>query len=160
MSHSSILAQVALSIAIIPYAVQAQGEPVTQIARGTFVVSLKPLTFEGADPEFKLGRMSIDKQISGDLTASTMGQMLSATTSTDGSAGYVAIERVVGVLNGKRGTFVLQHSGIMNGGAPSLTITVVPDSGTEELVGLEGDFTIDIVDGEHFYEFVYRLPAH
>ena len=72
------------------------------------------MEFEGADPEFKLGRMSIDKQISGDLTASTVGQMLSAMTSTDGSAGYVAIERVTGVLNGKRGSFVLQHTGIMN----------------------------------------------
>ncbi len=131
----------------------------TQTAKGTFVVSLKPVAFEGAEPEFKLGRMSIDKQISGDLTASTMGQMLSATTGTDGSAGYVAIERVAGVLDGKRGTFVLQHSGTMNRGTPSLVVTVVPDSGTEELVGLEGEFKIDIVEGEHFYEFIYRLPA-
>ncbi len=131
----------------------------TQTARGTFVVSLKPLAFEGADPEFKLARMSIDKQISGDLTASTVGQMLTAMTGTDGSAGYVAIERVVGVLDGKQGTFVLQHSGTMNRGTPSLTVTVVPDSGTEELVGLEGEFKIDIIDGEHFYEFTYRLPA-
>ena len=66
----------------------------TRSARGEFVVSMKPLAFEGADPEYKLGRMSIDKQISGDLTASTVGQMLSAMTGTDGSAGYVAIERV------------------------------------------------------------------
>ena len=131
----------------------------TQSARGEFVVSLKALTFEGADPEYKLGRMSIDKQISGDLTASTVGQMLSAMTSTDGSAGYVAIERVAGVLDGKRGTFVLQHTGTMNRGAPSLVVTVVPDSGTEELVGLEGEFTINIEEGKHFYEFTYRLPA-
>ena len=90
-------------------------------ARGEFVVSLKPLAFEGADPEFKstgtipksstLGRMSIDKQMSGDLAASTVGQMLTAVTSINGSAGYVAVERVTGVLNGKRGTFVLQHTG-------------------------------------------------
>ncbi len=131
----------------------------TQTARGEFVVSLKPLAFEGADPEFKLGRMSIDKQISGDLTASTMGQMLSAMTSTEGSAGYVAIERVAGVLNGKRGTFVLQHTGTMNRGTPSLVVTVVPDSGTEELVGLEGEFKINIEEGNHSYEFTYSLPA-
>ena len=80
----------------------------TQSARGEFVVSIEPLAFEGADPEFKLGRMSIDKQITGDLVASTRG-----------SAGYVAIERVTGVLNGKRGTFVLQHTGTMNRGVPS-----------------------------------------
>jgi hypothetical protein len=115
------------------------------------------VAFEGAGPECKLGRMTIDKQISGDLTATTMGQMLSATTDTDGSAGYVAMERVTGSLHGKNGTFVLQHSGTMTRGAPSLTVTVVPDSGTEELVGLEGAFEIDIVDGEHFYEFNYRL---
>ena len=131
----------------------------TQVARGTFVVSMKPLAFEGAEPEFKLGRMSIDKQISGDLTASTIGQMLSAMTSTDGSAGYVALERVAGALKGRQGAFVLQHTGTMNRGAPSLSVTVVPDSGTEELVGLEGEFKIDIEDGNHSYEFAYRLPA-
>ena len=130
-----------------------------QIARGVFVVSMKPLAFEGADPEFKLGRMSIDKQISGDLTASTVGQMLSAMTSTNGSAGYVAIERVAGVLNGKRGAFVLQHTGTMNRGAPSLVVTVVPDSGTGELVGLEGEFKINIEEGKHLYEFTYHLSA-
>lgn len=130
-----------------------------QTARGEFVVSMKPLAFEGADPEFRLGRLSIDKQIAGDLTASTMGQMLSAMTSTSGSAGYVAIERVAGVLNGKRGTFVLQHTGAMSRGAPSLVVTVVPDSGTEELVGLEGEFKISIEAGKHYYEFTYRLPG-
>jgi hypothetical protein len=131
----------------------------THTARGEFVVSMKPLAFEGADPGFRLGRMSIDKQISGDLAANTMGQMLSATTSTDGSAGYVALERVTGVLNGKRGTFVLQHTGTMSRGAPSLVVVVVPDSGTEELVGLEGEFKINIEEGKHSYEFTYRLPA-
>ena len=103
--------------------------------------------------------MAIDKEISGDLAASTTGQMLTAMTSTDGSAGYVAIERVAGVLNGRRGTFVLQHTGTMNRGAPSLVVTVVPDSGTEELVGLEGEFEINIEAGKHYYEFTYRLPA-
>ena len=130
-----------------------------QVARGEFVVSLKPLAFEGAEPESTLGRMSINKEISGDLTATTMGQMLSAMTSTGGSAGYVAIERVEGVLNGRRGTFVLQHTGTMNRGEQSLEITVVPDSGTEGLVGLEGEFKIRIEEGKHFYEFTYRLPA-
>lgn len=131
----------------------------TQSAKGEFVVTMKPLAFEDADPESLLGRMSIDKQITGDLTASTMGQMLSAMTGTSGSAGYVAIERVDGVLNGKSGTFVLQHTGTMNRGAPSLTVTVVPDSGSGELVGLEGEFKINIEEGKHYYEFTYRLPA-
>jgi hypothetical protein len=131
----------------------------TQIAKGVFTVSLQPMSFEGADVESKLGRMSIDKQISGDLVATTKGQMLSAMTGTKGSAGYVAIEHVIGVLHGKRGGFVLQHTGTMNRGAPSLSVTVVPDSGTDELAGLEGEFTIIVADGKHSYEFNYRLPA-
>jgi Protein of unknown function (DUF3224) len=136
----------------------AQGTKMTRIAKGTFTVSLQPIAFEGAAPEWKLGRMSIDKQIAGDLVATTKGQMLSAMTETKGSAGYVAIERVAGTLDGKRGSFVLQHTGTMNRGAPSLNVSVVPDSGTEELAGLEGDFKIIIADGKHSYEFSYRLP--
>jgi hypothetical protein len=127
------------------------------IAKGTFVVSLKPLPFEGVDATAKLGRMSIDKQISGDLVATTKGEMMSAMTGTKGSAGYVAIEYVTGTLNGRKGSFVLQHTGTMNRGAPTLAVTVVPDSGTDQLAGLEGNFKIDIVDGKHFYEFQYRL---
>lgn len=133
----------------------------TQVAKGEFVVSMKALAFEGVDPASKLGRMSIDKQITGDLTASTVGQMLSAMTGTNGSAGYAAIERVTGVLDGKRGSFVLQHTGIMKRGAPTLVVTVVPDSGTDELVGLEGEFTINNERGTHSYVFSYRytLPT-
>jgi Protein of unknown function (DUF3224) len=131
----------------------------TQVAKGEFVVKMSPLPIEGQADGSKLGRMSIDKTISGDLVASTAGQMLSAMTDVKGSAGYVAIERVVGTLKGKRGSFVLQHTGVMNRGTPSLQVTVVPDSGTDELMGLEGEFQIKIADGKHNYEFVYRLPA-
>ena len=130
----------------------------TQFAKGTFVVSIAPLPFEGIAPEAKLGRMSIDKQISGDLVATTKGEMLSAGTGTKGSAGYVAIEYVTGTLNGRKGSFVLQHTGTMNRGAPTLAVSVVPDSGTDQLAGLEGNFKINIADGKHFYEFQYRLP--
>src|SRR5262249_37184666 len=122
------------------------------------VGGLKPLPLEGADAATKLGRMSIDKQISGDLVATTQGQMLSAGTETKGSAGYVAMEVVTGTLAGRHGTFVLQHSAMMNRGAPSLSIRVVPDSGTGGLAGIEGDFKIDVVDKQPFYEFHYRLP--
>ena len=128
------------------------------LAQGTFEVDLRPLPFEGAEPEWKLGRMSISKQFSGDLNATSKGQMLSAMTDTAGSAGYVAIERVSGVLNGKQGTFVLQHNGFMNRGVPALSVAVIPDSGTGELEGLEGDFKIIIEGGLHRYEFSYRLP--
>lgn len=130
----------------------------SHLAKGTFEVDLQPLPFEGGEPQWKLGRMSIDKTFSGDLVATSKGQMVSAMTETKGSAGYVAIERVTGTLGGRTGTFVLQHSGLMNRGAPSLSVVVVPDSGTGELVGLEGEFKIIIEGGQHRYEFTYRLP--
>jgi hypothetical protein len=138
---------------------RAQGTVMPHLAKGTFEVNLQPLPFEGADPAWMLGRLSIDKQISGDLVATTKGQMISAMTATKGSAGYVALERVTGTLNGKKGSFVLQHNGLMNRGTPSLSVVVVPDSGTEELAGLEGEFRIIIEGGKHSYEFNYRLPA-
>jgi len=134
------------------------GLPMTAVAKGTFVVKLAPLAFEGQPECTKLGRMSIDKQIAGDLVATTVGQMLSAMTDIKGSAGYVALERVDGTLLGRRGTFVLQHTGTMDRGVPSLSVTVVPDSATGELVGLAGRFAIIIADGQHSYEFTYSLP--
>ena len=134
--------------------------PMTRIAAGEFVVKLLPLGLEGSDPnrDSKFGRMSIDKTISGGLVATTVGQMLTAMTEVKGSAGYVAIEKVDGVLDGRKGSFALQHTGTMNRGAPSLSVTVVPDSGTQELIGLAGDFKIIIADGKHSYEFKYTLP--
>jgi Protein of unknown function (DUF3224) len=135
--------------------------PMTQVAKlalGTFAVKLAPLTFEALPEGAKLGRMSIDKQITGDLVATTVGQMLSAMTEVKGSAGYVAIERVEGALHGRKGSFVLQHTGTMNRGVPSLSVTVVPDSGTGELVGLAGNFKIVIEGGKHSFEFSYTLP--
>lgn len=128
------------------------------VAKGEFTVKLLPLTLEGQPEGAKLARMSINKTIAGDLVAVTTGQMLSAMTSVKDSAGYVAIERVEGTLHGKKGTFVLQHSGTMNRGASSLLVTVVPDSGTDELVGLAGDFKIIVANGKHSYEFAYSLP--
>ncbi len=129
------------------------------VAKGTFTVKLAPLPFEGQAEASKLARMSIHKQITGDLVAATVGQMLSAMTETKGSAGYVAIERVEGTLHRRKGSFVLQHTGTMNRGAPSLSVTVVPDSGTGELEGLAGEFKIIIAEGKHSYEFAYTLPS-
>jgi hypothetical protein len=129
----------------------------TQTATGEFTVKLQPLAVEGLPEGAGIGRMSIDKTITGDLVATTAGQMLSAMTEVQGSAGYVAIERVDGVLHGRRGTFVLQHTGTMNRGVPSLSVTVVPDSGTGDLVGLSGQFDILIAGGKHSYAFTYTL---
>ena len=125
-------------------------------AVGTFEVKLNPQD-EGA--EAAVGRMTIDKQFQGDLVGTSKGQMLMAgSESVKGSAGYVAIEKVTGTLNGRRGTFYLQHSGTMNRGAGELTITVIPDTGTDQLTDLRGRMNIIIEDGKHSYEFDYELP--
>ncbi|MEO6725154.1 MAG: DUF3224 domain-containing protein [Blastocatellia bacterium] len=129
----------------------------TTLASGTFEVKLAPQAPDDNAGDAPLGRMTIDKQFHGDLEATSKGQMLAAMTEVKGSAGYVAIERVSGKLAGRSGTFVLQHSGTMTRGAVQLTITVVPDSGTGELVGLAGKMAINIADGEHSYDFEYTL---
>lgn len=129
----------------------------TNHARGRFDVKVNPQLPEENVGDPSVGRMSLDKQFHGDLEATSKGQMLAAGTDVEGSAGYVAIERVIGTLNGRAGTFALQHSGTMTRGVPQLTISVVPDSGTGQLVGLAGRMTISIVDGEHSYEFEYTL---
>lgn len=129
----------------------------TMTASGTFDVKLVPQDDKSDDT--LLGRMTIDKQFHGDLEAMSKGQMLSAMTATKGSAGYVAIEKVSGALQDRKGTFVLQHSGTMTRGAQGLIITVVPDSATGELIGLTGKMTIKIEGGKHYYEFQYTLPS-
>lgn len=130
----------------------------SKIAKGEFAVSLKPLEFENADAAAKLGRMSIDKQIAGDLVATTRGQMITAMGEAQGSGVYTAVERVIGTLDGRQGSFALYHVGTMVRGTPDLSVKVVPDSGTEGLVGIIGDFRIVIENGKHLYEFAYSLP--
>jgi hypothetical protein len=129
----------------------------TTRASGTFDVKLLPQPPDEKPEGASVGRMSIDKQFRGDLEGTSRGQMLAMMTEVKGSAGYVAIERVSGVLAGRRGTFALQHNGIMTRGEPQLTVTVVPDSGTGELVGLAGTMTITITDGKHFYALDYTV---
>jgi hypothetical protein len=123
-------------------------------ANGTFQVKLNP---QASDGDARLGRLSIDKQFQGDLDATSKGEMLTGGTVVKGSAGYVAIELVTGTLHGRSGTFILQHTGTMDRGKPSLSVTVVPDSGTDELTGLTGKMAINIADGKHSYEFEYTL---
>lgn len=129
-------------------------------ARGTFTVSLTPLGEDKATGS-TLGRSALDKVFEGDLVGTSTGQMLTAITDVKGSAGYVAIERVSGTLHGRRGSFVLQHNGVMTRGAKALSIVVVPDSGTEELAGISGSMTVEITEGRHSYRLEYSLPdAH
>ena len=127
----------------------------TKQASGTFEVKLTPQDDKSGDST--LGRMTIAKQIHGDLEGTSTGQMLTAGTGVTGSAVYVAIEKVSGTLKGRKGTIILHHTGVMTRGAPQLTITVVPDSGTGELEGLTGKMNIIIADGKHSYDFEYTL---
>jgi len=126
----------------------------TSRATGTFEVKMTP---QDAPETPGVGRMLLDKQFHGDLDATAKGQMLTAMTAVQGSAGYVAIEQVSGKLKGRAGTFMLQHDGIMNRGKPQLSIKVVPDSGTGELAGLSGTMDIIIEGGKHSYVFDYAL---
>lgn len=125
----------------------------SESARGTFEVSIEPLDSH----EATVGRMTIDKRFSGQLTGGSRGEMLAHRTAVAGSAGYVAMELVTGTLNGKAGGFVLQHTGSMDRGAPSLSITIVPDSGTGELAGIAGKLELTITDGKHYYDIQYTF---
>lgn len=135
-----------------------KGAVMSTHASGTFDVTIKPQAPEEGVGDPTIGRMSTDKRFHGDLEGTSLGQMLAAMTDVKDSASYVAIERVKGALKGRTGTFALQHTGTMNRGVPALIITVVPDSGTEQLAGLAGTMLINIVDGKHLYEFDYTLP--
>jgi Protein of unknown function (DUF3224) len=131
-------------------------------ASGSFEVNVQPLPNAEVSDDPLLGRFLLTKKFSGDLDARARGHMLSAGTPVKGSAGYVAIDQVTGSLDGRKGSFVLQHSGSMKRGVPALSalsIMVVPDSGTDELAGLTGTLSINIVEGKHFYDFLYSFPA-
>lgn len=123
-------------------------------AHGTFEVDLRPIG--GNDGPIAV--MSINKTFAGDLRGSSIGQMLAFRTSVQGSAGYVAMERVTATLAGREGAFTLQHNGVMTRGVPELSVIVVPDSGSEGLLGLTGTLEITISDGRHDYRLQYTLP--
>ncbi|MEX2395301.1 MAG: DUF3224 domain-containing protein [Actinomycetota bacterium] len=123
-------------------------------AKGTFDVTLVPIDGVQID---RIGAMSIDKTFAGDLVGTSGGAMMSTGTPEPTSAGYVALEWVTATIEGRSGTFALQHTGVMDRGEGALTITVLPDSGTDALTGLRGTMSIDIVDGEHRYTFDYEV---
>jgi len=128
-------------------------------AAGTFDVTMTPLAPYETIDGVAFGRITLTKQFQGELEGSSTAEMLSAGSSVKGSAAYVAIERFTGRLGGRAGTFTLQHSGTMTRGDASLSVQVVPDTGADELTGLAGRMTIDIVHGKHFYTFDYTLPS-
>ena len=126
--------------------------------KGEFKVELTPLeTNLHCEGGMQSGRMAISKVFSGELSATSKGEMLSCMTAQKGSAGYVAIEQVSGTLEGKQGSFVLQHFGLMDKGNQRQLLEVIPDSGTGELKNLKGQMRIEITNGKHFYQFNYTL---
>jgi len=132
----------------------------TEKAVGTFTVKMTPQSWSEGSSDHSLSRFMIDKQYHGDIEGTGEGQMLAAGTGSAGSSGvYVAIERVTGTLKGRKGSFILYHTGVMNRGVPELTISVSPDSGTGELNGISGSLTIKIDQGNHSYEFTYSLAT-
>jgi hypothetical protein len=158
---SASLAIASFALAKNPFQVSGasqKGASVSTHAAGMFDVKITPQAPSDNAEDASLDRMTIDKQFHGDLEGVSKGQMLTAGTSVKGSAGYVAIEKVSGTLNGHSGTFILQHTATMTRGVPQLSITVVPDSGTGQLVGLSGKMNINISDGKHSYDLEYALP--
>ena len=133
---------------------------VAKLAKGTFEVKITPMAAEDGVGDPLIGRLALEKQFSGGLTGSSKGQMLGISTAIKDSAGYVAAERFTGTLDGKKGSFSLQHSGTMQGGKFELNVSVVPDSGTKELTGISGKMKIIIEGGKHFYEFDYTFEKH
>jgi hypothetical protein len=131
---------------------------VTRRVEGAFDVALAPQPADERELGAAIGRMTLDKRFHGALEARSEGQMLAFRSGVEGSAGYVAMERVEGSLDGRVGGFVLQHSGTMERGAKHLDLHVVPDSGSGQLAGLRGRMEIEITGGAHFYRFEYTLP--
>ena len=145
---------------IIAFAILSSAMTSPTRATGTFDVKLTSQAADTPPDGSPLGRLTIDKQFHGDLEGTSKGEMLTAGSPTvKNSAGYVAVERVAGTLHGKKGTFALQHMGVMTRGEGKLTISVVPDSGTGELTGLSGSMTIDIANGKHSYTFEYSIAG-
>lgn len=169
-SSSSSLANLALcltfgvAVGLMPCSIRGaqtghsnrKGEMVTNHAEGTFDVKVTPAA-DGNSAGSAIGRFLLDKQFRGDLEGTSKGEMLGANTSVR-SAGYVAMEQFTGTLKGRKGSFILQHSGTMTQGVPEMTVTAVPDSGTGELTGIVGKMQITIANGKHSYDFEYTLP--
>ena len=145
------LALLALLLPIAPK------EPMMHHISGTFDVTMKPQTTDGNSADIGLARMSIDKVFHGGIVGTSKGEMLASGDYSTGSAGYVAFEKITGTVEGASGQFVLQHSATMDHGAPSMSVTVVPGSGTDALKGLSGKLEIQIAQGKHSYTFDYML---
>src|SRR5450432_3238383 len=131
----------------------------TRTAKGTFEVTMSREPPYDVSDGVSLGRVAIEKKFTGDLVATSTAQMLAAGSEVQGSAGYVAVERVTGSIDGRAGSFVLQHFGVMMRGTGELKVSVVPDTGTGELHSIAGRMNIEIIEGKHYYTFEYSFEA-
>ena len=128
-------------------------------ARGTFDVKVTPQAQD--DPAGgPFSRLFLDKQFRCDLMASSKGQMLAAGTGVARSGGYVALEQVTGTLHGKRGSFILQHKGTMRKDVYTIDVTIVPDSGTDQLMGIAGTMKIQVDGKNHSYALEYTFEKN
>lgn len=124
-------------------------------AAGNFDITLTPT---GHAPDASLGSLALDKTYHGGLEARAKGEMLSAGNPATGNAGYVAIERITGLLDGKSGSFALMQLGTMSAGqAPAMDVVIAPGSGTGALEGISGRMTIAREGGVHSYVLEYAL---
>jgi hypothetical protein len=138
----------------------AAGSIAVERVSGPFDVAMTPVGPGEREGNTQTARMLLDKQYFGDLAATGKGQMLTAVSDAKGSAAYVAIERVTGTLKGRKGSFVIQHAGTMRAGTQQLAISIVPDSGTDQLTGIAGTMAIRMVGSKHFYDLDYTLPTN
>ena len=160
MTGLSALRGIVLALACTLSAAPAAGEETEMVvATGTFEVNMTPADAADEQDGVALGRFALDKRFAGGLSGTSTGALLTANSATEGSAGYVAMERFVGSLDGRSGAFVLQHSGTMQSGTQRLSITIVPDSGTGELAGVAGHMDLQIDGGVHAYELHYVIES-
>lgn len=129
-------------------------------ATGEFVVAMTPGDPEDAEAGLGLSSYSLSKVFTGGIVGSAKGQMLAGGPAGSQDTGtYVALERVVGSVDGRAGAFLLAHRGDMTPNGYTLSITVVPNSGTGALEGIEGEFVLTVTpDGVHHYDLAYSLP--
>jgi len=127
-------------------------------ARGTFSVELEASPPFEEDAGIAFSRVRVDKRFEGTLEAESVVHMLAVMTPVKTSRAYVAVERVVGTLDGREGAFAVTHLGVQTADEQSLALAIVPDSGTGELEGITGTLSIEFTDGQHFYEIDWSLP--
>lgn len=125
--------------------------------KGRFEIKSNPLPVDDITQSIGAMRIAFEKRFIGALDAIGVVSMMGVMNKEIGSGAYVALERITGSLDDLKGSFSLQHSSSMARGIPAQKISVIPDSGTEDLKNLSGEMIIDIVDGEHFYTFNYVI---